>query len=138
MRAGARFLRACGSCPACLVGVRVWGALGVFGGCVRGRGRVWLRASGARAWFCVCGVAWINEKGRERELTLTGSLSLSFSSFAGRMTGLEPAAFTLGGGAPPVELRRIKQGARPTFVGCVALFECRRAGLQGAACVLVR
>ena len=77
-------------------------------------------------------------KGREREPVSVGSLSLSFSSFVERMAGLEPAASTLGGGAHPVELRRIKQWARPTFVGCVALFECRRAGLQGAACVLVR
>ena len=53
------------------------------------------------------------------------------------MVGLEPAVFALGGGVLSAELRRIKRGAWPTFVGCVALFECRRAGLQGAACVLV-
>lgn len=37
-----------------------------------------------------------------------------------------------------VGLRRIKWGARPAFVGCVVLFGCCRAGLWGAACVLVR
>ena len=36
-------------------------------------------------------------KGREREPVSVGSLSLFFSSFVERMTGLEPAAFTLGG-----------------------------------------
>lgn len=45
--------------PACLVGVRVWGALGVFGGRVRGRGRVWLRACWARAVVCSACVGFV-------------------------------------------------------------------------------
>lgn len=52
--------------------------------------------------------------------------------------GSRTRCLRLGRVALSAELRRIKQGTRPTFVGCVALFECRRAGPQGAACVLVR
>lgn len=93
VRAGARFLRACGSCPACLVGVRVCGR--VLGGCVAACvcGRVLV----ARERGLVCAGRVDKWEGRERELTLTGSLSLPFSSFVERMTGLEPAASTLGG-----------------------------------------
>lgn len=78
---------------------------GVFCVGVRGRGR----ALGGCVTACVCGCAWARErslacagrvdkwKGREGEPVSVGSLSLSFSSFVERMTGLEPAASTLGG-----------------------------------------
>ena len=51
-------------CPACLVGVRVWGALGVFGGRVRGRGRVWLCACWVRAVVCSACVGFVRLSGR--------------------------------------------------------------------------
>ena len=79
---GARFLRACGVRPACLVGVRA-GAGGC--GCVLvGRERGLVCAGRVDKW-----------EERERESVSVGSLSLSFSSFVERMTGLEPAASTL-------------------------------------------
>ena len=90
----------------------VWVALAFCArvGCAR---RIWwVRAGGCLVdvWLLACvgvllarerglacvRVAWINEKGREREPVSVGSLSLSFSSFVERMTGLEPATFTLG------------------------------------------
>ena len=67
---------------------RVWG--------VCGRGRAWLRVAG-RGRGLVCAGRVDKWKGREREPVSVGSLSLSFSSFVERMTGLEPAASTLGG-----------------------------------------
>ena len=67
----------------CLVGVRA-GAGGC--GCVLvGRERGLVCAGRVDKW-----------KGREWEPVSVGSLSLSFSSFVERMTGLEPAASTLG------------------------------------------
>ena len=70
---------------------RVWGAPGVFGGWVRGCGRVWLRVAGRERGLVCAGRVDKWEEG-EREPVSVGSLSLSFSSFVGRMAGLEPAA----------------------------------------------
>ena len=58
--------------------------MGVGCGCV-----VWARCA------LLVRVAWVNGE-REREPVSVGSLSLSFSSFVERMTGLEPAASTVG------------------------------------------
>lgn len=78
----------------CSLSARVWGAPGVFGGCARGRGRVWLRVAGrGRGLVCAGRV----DKWKGGEPVSVGFLSLSFSSFVERMTGLEPAVSTLGG-----------------------------------------
>lgn len=66
--------------------VRAGRARRVLRGCARARERGLVCAGRVDKW-----------KGREGEPVSVGSLSLSFSSFVERMTGLEPAASTLGG-----------------------------------------
>lgn len=70
----------------------------VLGGCTP---YVGAPCDGVARFRTRCGLACAGRvdkwKGREGEPVSVGSLSLSFSSFVERMTGLEPAASTLGG-----------------------------------------